>query len=211
VRLVIAREPLRLVLRWTKRVLLAGGVSMLGYCLFVAADAWHFQREQRARLEHLLQYKQASSDPRNHTSPSGSPKDWLPAANGGLIGRIDIPRLGLSVIVIEGVDHITLRRAVGHIPGTALPGQPGNVGISGHRDTYFRPLRNIQQNDIITLTTVLGEYRYRVVSTKVVSPFDVAVLDPSQNETLTLVTCYPFYYLGPAPDRFIVRADRVTG
>jgi sortase A len=206
-RLVVATGSLRRVLRWTQLVLFAGAVSMLGYCLFVAVDAWHFQKEQRAQFEHLLRSRQASNGP----NPSrGLPTDSTRAAKGGLIGRIDIPRLGLSVIVIEGVDHITLRRAVGHIPGSALPGQPGNVGISGHRDTYFRPLRNIKQNDIITLTTVLGEYHYRVVSTKVVSPYNVAVLDPSRSETLTLVTCYPFYYVGPAPDRFIVRADRVT-
>ncbi len=110
----------------------------------------------------------------------------------------------------EGVDTLTLRRAAGHIPGTALPGQPGNVGIAGHRDRFFRPLRNIRRNDIITLTTLLGEYRYRVVSTKIVSPSDVGVLDPSVNEILTLVTCYPFYFVGSAPSRFIVRAERVA-
>jgi sortase A len=87
---------------------------------------------------------------------------------------------------------------------------PGNVGIAGHRDTFFRPLRNIQRNDIITLTTLHGEYRYRVVSTKVVGPYDIAVLDSDGNEILTLVTCYPFYFVGSAPDRFIVRAERVT-
>jgi sortase A len=80
----------------------------------------------------------------------------------------------------------------------------------GHRDTFFRPLRNIQRNDIITLTTLGGEYRYRVVSTKVVGPYDIAVLDSDENEILTLVTCYPFYFVGSAPDRFVVRAERVT-
>jgi sortase A len=102
-----------------------------------------------------------------------------------------------------------MRRAVGHIPGTALPGERGNVGISGHRDTFFRPLRNIQRNDIIILTTLVSEYRYRVVSTRIVSPNDVAVLDQNGSETLTLVTCYPFYFVGSAPNRFIVRAERV--
>ena len=129
---------------------------------------------------------------------------------GGMIGRMDIPRLGLSAIVMEGTSTVILRRAVGHISGTALPGQPGNVGISGHRDTFFRPLRKIEPNDIITLTTIGGEYRYRVLSTRVVGPDDVAVLDPGENETLTLVTCFPFYFVGPAPDRFIVRAQRVA-
>jgi sortase A len=84
------------------------------------------------------------------------------------------------------------------------------MGIAGHRDTFFRPLRNVQQNDIITLTTTGGEYRYRVVSIMVVNPDNVAVLNPDGNEILTLVTCYPFYFIGPAPQRFIVRAERVT-
>lgn len=104
------------------------------------------------------------------------------------IGRMEITRLNLSVIVAEGTDEATLRRSSGHIIGTELPGKPGNVGIAGHRDTLFRPLRNIQRNDIITLTTVGGDYRYRVVSTKIVSPYDVAVLNPDGTEVLTLVT-----------------------
>jgi sortase A len=123
---------------------------------------------------------------------------------------MDIPRLGISTIVMEGTTAKTLRRAIGHIEGTALPGQPGNVGISGHRDTFFRPLRHIRENDIITLTTLLGEYRYRVVFTKLVGPYDVTVLNPGGDEILTLVTCYPFYFVGPAPYRFIVRAERVA-
>jgi sortase A len=128
----------------------------------------------------------------------------------GLIGRIEIARLGLSVMVIEGDDGKTLRRAAGHVPGTALPGQLGNVAITAHRDTFFRPLRKIQTDDVITLTTLQGVYRYRVVSTKIVSPQDVEVLDSTDGEVLTLVTCYPFYFVGAAPNRFIVRAERVT-
>jgi sortase A len=128
----------------------------------------------------------------------------------GLIGSLEIPRLGLSAILMEGTTGKTLRRAVGHIAGTALPGAPGNVGVSGHRDTFFRPLRNIRENDIIALTTVNGEYRYRVVFTQVVRPDNVAVLNPTENEVLTLVTCFPFYFVGPAPYRFIVRAVRAS-
>jgi sortase A len=94
--------------------------------------------------------------------------------------------------------------------GTALPGQRGNVGIAAHRDTFFRPLRNIQRDDVIVLTTLRGEYRYRVVSTKVVSPYDVEVLNSDGTEILTLVTCYPFYFVGSAPERFIVRAERIA-
>jgi sortase A len=129
---------------------------------------------------------------------------------GGLVGRMEIPRLGMSMMVAEGTAEATLRRAGGHIRGTALPGRPGNVGIAGHRDTLFRPLRNVRQDDLITLTTLQGEYRYRVVSTQIVNPSDLSVLDPDGHEILTLVTCHPFYFVGPAPDRFIVRAKRVT-
>ena len=83
------------------------------------------------------------------------------------------------------------------------------MGIAAHRDTFFRPLRNIRKNDIITLTTITAEYRYRVVSTKVVDPADVSVLNAGDREILTLVTCYPFYFVGSAPDRFVVRAERI--
>jgi sortase A len=182
---------------------------MLGYCGMLLADGWLFQQGETRHLEQLLHDRQETSS-MSSVSPPASSKILPATATGGLIGRIEIPSLGLSVIVVEGVGSRTLRRAAGHIPGTALPGRPGNVGISAHRDTYFRPLRKIRQNDIITFTTVLGVYHYRVVSTKVVGPHDVAVLAPSGNEILTLVTCYPFYFVGPAPDRFVVRAERVT-
>jgi sortase A len=187
---------------------------MLAYCGFVLIDTTIYQRNERRHLDRLLTDRQKEKGRAHQTaslaSPKISPPDRGPLALGSLLGRIDVRRLGVSVIVMEGIGRSTLRRAVGHIPGTALPGQAGNVGISGHRDTFFRPLRNIHTNDIITITTTLGEYRYRVVSTKVVGPYDVAVLNPGANEILTLVTCYPFYFVGAAPDRFIVRAERVT-
>ena len=113
-------------------------------------------------------------------------------------------------MVVEGAESEDLRRAVGHIPGTAFPGERGNVGIAGHRDTFFRPLRSIQRDDAITVSTLKGAFRYRVVSTKVVSPEDVQVLYPSGQDCLTLVTCFPFDYVGSAPKRFIVRAERCS-
>ena len=96
-------------------------------------------------------------------------------------------------------------------PGTAFPGEPGNVGIAGHRDTFFRLLRSIQRNDAITVSTVRGIYRYRVATTKVVGPEDVQVLYPTGRDVLTLVTCFPFDYVGSAPKRFIVQAYRLPG
>ena len=133
-----------------------------------------------------------------------------PVAPRAVIGRLEIPRLKLAVMVREGADESTLRRAVGHIPGTALPGNAGNVGLAGHRDTFFRSLRNIRKNDMIELETTAGTYRYLVNSTQIVTPRDVSVLKASGGDTLTLVTCYPFYYVGSAPRRFIVHATQVT-
>jgi sortase A len=199
---------LRLTLLWAQRTFFACGILMLGYCGFVLVDMWRFQHREKQDLERLLQERQrvvASSAARE--SPASFKAVIGPH---GLIGRIEVARLSLSVIVVEGTDKTTLRRAAGHIVGTGLPGQSGNIGIAGHRDTFFRPLKDIQRDDIITLTTLGGEYRYRVVSTKVVSPESVEVLRPDGNEILTLVTCYPFYFVGSAPNRFIVRAERVT-
>ena len=185
---------------WTQRALFAAAIVLLGYSGYVLLDTWVFQSQENAALERFVPERPAAN---TVTLPSVVGPD-------GLIGRIEVPRLNLTVVVFEGTTNKTLRRAAGHITGTALPGQIGNVGIAGHRDTFFRPLRNIHLDDIITLTTLSGAYRYRVVSTKVVHPDNVAVLNPDGTEILTLVTCYPFYFVGPAPDRFIVRAQRVT-
>ena len=208
-RLVATKKSLRRVLRWTQRVLFAGAVSMLGYCGFVLVDAWIFQKHASHELQRRLHAERTAHGGASRTAPLPSPE--APAAIGpdGLIGRIEIPRIGLSAVVFEGTGKTTLRHAVGHIPGTALPGQPGNTSLAGHRDTFFRPLRNILQSDIITLTTLRSEYHYRVGSMRVVAPTEVSVLDPTGNEILTLVTCHPFSFVGVAPNRFIVRAERV--
>ena len=117
-----------------------------------------------------------------------------------------IPKLGLEVPVLPGTDDRTLDRAVGHIDDTALPGAEGNSGVAGHRDGFFRGLKDIAEGDVIELETTRVKEIYRVERIWVVDPEDVSVLDPTPTRTLTLVTCYPFYYIGPAPRRFIVRA-----
>ncbi len=208
-KVVIVRPSSKRILAWTQRALFAGAISLLGYCGFVLADTWIFQQAESRQLERALADRPSTTGGTSHSSVPNVRKGLRPLATDGMIGRIEISRLGLSAIVMEGTTARTLRRAVGHIAGTALPGQPGNVGISGHRDTFFRPLRNIRQDDIITLTTLLGEFRYRVVSTKVVSPRETSVLNPTGQEILTLVTCHPFYFVGSAPDRFVVWAERV--
>jgi sortase A len=199
------RNTLRGILRWAQRALYGVGVVLLAWCAWVMVDARVF--ENRA-LDRILDARRPPiALPGAPPAAPGVPADQV--RSGSLIGRIEIPRLGLSDVVMEGTDAETLRRAVGHIAETPLPGQPGNTAISGHRDTFFRPLRKIQRNDLITLTTLQGEYVYRVVSTSVVEPSDVSVLNSNGGEELTLITCYPFYFVGAAPHRFVVQAERV--
>jgi sortase A len=193
------------MLRWVQRALFAIAFVAFSYCAYVMTESWIFQREETRNLERLVVAHQTAII---DTSPA--PEARVNVQPDGLIGRISVARLGVSVIVMEGTDERTLRRAAGHISGTPLPGQEGNVGIAAHRDTFFRPLRDIRKDDLITITTSQGDYRYRVVSTQVVSPDDVSVLSSDGSDVLTLVTCYPFNFVGAAPNRFIVRAEQIS-
>ncbi len=125
-------------------------------------------------------------------------------------GRIEIARLGIDAEIREGDDAATLRLSVGHIPGTALPGDHGNVALAAHRYSHFRGLRNVRCGDRIEVTTPDGEFGYEVDSIRVVEISQVEVLEPTPDPTLTLVTCFPFDYVGDAPQRLIVRAHRVS-
>src|SRR5579875_727645 len=139
---------------------------------------------------------------------------------GSLLGRVSIARLNLSAMVREGVDAKTLSVAVGHVPSTALAGQDGNFAIAAHRDTLFRALKDIHKDDVVTFQSPAGTYAYRVVATKIVKPSDVSVLQPDggglipgpqhPDKLLTMITCYPFYYVGSAPKRFIVEAELIN-
>ncbi len=208
-RLIVKKEPVRRMLRWAVGVLFGWAVLLLGYCGFALADAWNFQRQESRDFDRLVRDQHAVATGTPQPKPSRSAKIALASATPGLIGRIEIPRLLVSAVVVEGIDRTTLRRAVGHIPGTALPGQPGNVGLSGHRDTLFRPLKDLKINDEVHFSTLKGNFKYQVESLTVVEPDNVGVLARSDENVLTLVTCYPFYYVGPAPRRFIVRARLV--
>jgi LPXTG-site transpeptidase (sortase) family protein len=128
---------------------------------------------------------------------------------GDVLGRIEIPRLGISAIVAEGVDTKTLSRAVGHLPSTARPGDSGNCALAGHRDTFLRGLGEVREGDIVRIVTAAGSHSYRVEWSEIVEPHRVDVLDATESPSLTLVTCYPFAFVGRAPQRFIVRASRV--
>jgi sortase A len=124
----------------------------------------------------------------------------------GVVGRLEVPRLGLSAVAREGVDARTLRSAVGHVPETALPGESGNAAFAGHRDTFFRNLKDVRAGDRVLVTTADGTTEYVVQNTRIVRPSDVSVLAPTREAVLTLVTCYPFDFIGSAPQRFVVRA-----
>jgi sortase A len=215
-------------LLWIERILWATGAVCLGLVLYAVADARWFSYIQGRRLDEALQAARsgpaaadtaADGAPRPDDSSPASRTDSLdafrPAAaapppdEGALIGRIEIPRVGISSLILQGVEGETLRRGVGHIPATSLPQMPGNVGLAGHRDTVFRGLKDIRKDDLITLDTLAGTYRYVVDWSRVVDPADVIVLAASNRPELTLVTCYPFHYVGAAPHRFIVRAHLI--
>jgi sortase A len=160
----------------------------------------------------------AASAASSSTSPALPDVDDVPAANhrtpppggsSGPLGRIEIAAIGLTAMIQEGTAPLTLQRGVGHITGTAPVGHSGNVGLAAHRDTFFRKLRDIHQGDEITLTTLAGTFLYKVDHISIVEPQASEVLRNSGENVLTLVTCYPFSYIGPAPKRFIVRATQI--
>jgi sortase A len=196
------------------------GILALSYCSYVVLDAKLYQAYQTRRFQQELKDSQSNVNHGTvHTSPLPPLEETKPARAESLgltdrgrppLGRIEIGTIGLSAMILEGIDERTLRRAVGHIPGTAVPGQPGNVALAGHRDTFFRALQNIREDDEITLETLSGLYRYRVDSIRVVDPGETRVLDHSDDSILTLVTCYPFSFVGPAPKRFVVRAHKLA-
>ena len=188
-------------LRLLERMLLVLGVGCCGWAGTTWLEARMFQRDQSRALD--LQLDRA---PMNHTTTVISAPA---AALTGPIGRLEIPRLDVSVMVMPGDDEVTLRRAVGHLSDTSMPWIGGNTALAGHRDTFFRPLEQIRVGDDIHLDTPRGRFRYRVHRTVVVQPDELWVLDPTGKPPLTLITCYPFRFIGPAPKRLIVQAERV--
>ena len=163
------------------------GLGCIGYCVYVTAK------------EHLNQ----SFDQWLFNQPATSQPD-------GVLGKIEISRLHLAAMVREGVDDDTLSTSVGHVPSTALPGHSGNFALAAHRDTLFRALKDIKRNDLVTFQSRNGTFTYRVHDMRIVKPTDVAVLRSDGHEELTLITCYPFYFIGSAPERFVVRARLVS-
>jgi sortase A len=166
------------------------GVQML-------SAAW-FERQTRAALELLRQTPSRQGQPAPDALRVGEP-----------IGTLEIRRVGLTGVVVEGDTDAVLDRAIGHLPDTPLPWQDGNSALAAHRDTIFRPLKGVRLGDVLRLKTPHGDFDYRVNETLIVKPHEVWVLDPTPVATLTLISCWPFNYIGNAPERFIVRAERI--
>jgi sortase A len=172
--------------------LLGVAIGCFGMYAFESVEARRFQAEQTAAFEEAAKAQVVPTRVRA----------------GGLVGMLDVPRLKLTTPVVEGDDDGILKKAVGHLPDTPMPWENGNAAVAGHRDGLFRPLKDVKVGDEIRFRTTRDEYHYRVTKTAIVEPDDVSVLAPQSKTSLTLITCYPFYYVGSAPQRFIVHAER---
>jgi sortase A len=180
---------------WLGSALIFGGAAALGWYGWTLHERTIAQRRAKEWLVRTIAVP----------NPVPAP----PLRHGDVIGELDIPRLQVSVMIFEGDDAGVLSRGAGHIPGTALRPGKGNIGIAAHRDTYFRPLRFIHTDDVIGLKTPAGTSLYSVTEATIVRPSDVGVLARAPGRDLTLVTCYPFFYVGSAPERFIVHARKI--
>lgn len=192
----------RRLIRLISSVMIVAGLSAFGYVAYVLVSARHFQETEAAKFSQPAKVEPVSPTPKIDHGPH-------PVADGDVIGMIAIASVGVRAVVVQGDSSDILRRAVGHVPGTPLPGEAGNVALAAHRDTIFRPLRNIKAGDLIDFRTATEVIQYRVRSTTIVAPSDVSVLDSRGRNELTLITCYPFYYVGHAPDRFVVEAREI--
>lgn len=220
---------------WLRSLFYLAGFAALGYYGYTLGEQyvyerygnWAFDQEMAGRqvtpkdwlmsITPLGEWIGYSLPPIRHTPAPPAreapemkrPRD-IPT--GAVLGRVDIPRLHLSAMVRQGADEETLKTAVGHVPSTQFAGEVGNFAIAAHRDTLFRALKNIRIGDTVTFQSTEGNYEYKVASTQIVKPTDVSVIRPQGDQKLlTMITCYPFYFVGSAPKRFIVTARLSNG
>ena len=200
----------------TRRLAKRIETCLLTFCLSAAAYFGSLGVQARANTQASAFFGSPSLGAARLEQADKAESPQLPSAQrrlvGGseVIGRLDIPSLNLSVPILADFQTKSLLHGIGHIPGSALPGGLGTVGLAGHRDTYFRPLRNIRANMDIRVSDSSGTFHYQVDSMEIVHPEDVGVLDIRDRPELTLITCYPFNFIGAAPLRFIVHAHLVS-
>jgi LPXTG-site transpeptidase (sortase) family protein len=211
----VARATLRsVVLRGLSRVSMLTGLALIAWPVYVTTDSAIAQwsgRRQLARAEqgaHTVPSNATLVDQRETIVVRTPGTTATPAAPpGSVLGQFEVPRLGLSYVLLEGTDNKTLGRSVGHVEGTGLPGSAGNISIAGHRDTHFRKLEWIHRDDEIVVTSREGTRDvYRVEWSRLFAPGDIQVLDEEHGPAVTLITCFPFEYVGSAPLRLVVRA-----
>ena len=190
---------------WMSRGLIVLGLLCLVYYSVMTVHAWRYQRAAKSQVEQMVSIERP---PAARAVVADVPN---PPKAGELIGRVDIPRLKLSAAIAEGDDDRTLGKAVGHLPDTPFPWQRrGNVALAAHRDGLFRALEKIRIGDDVRVVTERGEFRYQVKKTHIVDPDDVWVIAPTDTPMITLITCYPFSFVGNAPHRFIVQAELLS-
>lgn len=208
-----ARRLLARLLRWIQTGAIGTGIALLVFfagamldrsvargrqlAAFAAARSAGTEAARTAAVDQSLWSEGRIAKYRQSLSQSFAPP----------LAVLRIAKIGLEVPVLPGIDELTLNHAVGTIPGSAVPGEPGNVGIAGHRDGFFRGLKDLSTGDRLELETLAGRQEYKVTSIRIVDPSAVEVLAPTSQATVTLVTCYPFYFVGNAPQRYIVRAE----
>lgn len=189
----------RLVQRGVALALVAGGAIVLMWVAVALMSTWSYRRGHEATLEQM----------RSAAMTAGEPAAPESLRAGEPIGTLEIARVGLSGVVVEGDDDAVLDHAIGHLPDTPLPWHTGNSALAAHRDALFRPLRGVRPGDVLRLKTPHGDFDYVVRDTLIVQPDALWVLDPTPVSMLTLISCYPFDFIGQAPERFIVRAERM--
>jgi len=194
----------RRLLRYTGTTLLIGGLVAVGTWAWFLAEGRVYQAAQNESFERVLAPHAALDRPINNRPQA----DNLPYLDPRIIGRLEIPRIALTVLVREGVDAASLRKAVGHLPSSSPLGESGNFVVLGHRDTFFRPLRDIALGDLVRMRTREGVIEYEVESVFVVEPDQALTMEVKTGSYATLITCFPFNFVGPSPRRFVVRARR---
>ena len=192
---------------WLERLLVLVAVVCLGWWTTMTVHGWYFRTQQMSLFESLT--RKGGNDLPPLPEPSKPKLLHASLEPGGLVGILDVPRLGISTPVISGDDEQALDVAVGHLADTPLPWEHGNSTVAAHRDGLFRPLEHVRRGDIVRMRTAHGDFDYAVRDTRIVAPDDLSVLANGRTDSLTLITCYPFAYVGHAPQRFIVRAERV--
>jgi sortase A len=195
--------------RFVSYALIAGGLALLFLGARDLLESRAGQAEAQREFDSIESAKPSPFGSRVGTQHITRPITQPMPQLGDAVAKLTIPRLDTELYVVEGDGDGQLRRGPGHMAGTPMPGQDGNCIIAGHRDTHFRVLKDIRKGDAIVLQTGAGSYTYRVSGTQVVSPSNTASLKPTRDAELHLITCYPFYYLGSAPERFVVQARLV--